>query len=521
MSSSSSSSLRHRFSESASDTASIAGSEIATVARDGSEEVVEEKLYVAVGRKVSESKSTLLWALQKNSSGKGIVLLHVNQPSQTISVWAAGVVHVCLCLSALMFLHISPANFIPLIPWFGFFVLIVFVGGKFPVSSLGEREVKAHRENERRAMNKILDEYVHICTKAKVQAEKLYIDMDSIEKGIVELISRHRIGNLVMGGAADGRYSRKMIEPKSKKASYVRQQAPAFCHIWFICKQRLIHTREGVKETSLNNEDGPSSSSRSNSVATSENNSSMPGLYRGSDAQRDSRDMDFEANGMVMLSPSPSTISMFSTPESMLDAGSSIDFDQSSVISVSQLSTISANSESVAGSPFSSLSRIGEQEAGFGFSSLPPNGRRNSGPSAPNALESGMHEKLYQQLVQVMEEAEIARRQGFEELMRRRKAEKDAIQALRRAKASENLYLEEVRRSKELEEELTKRTEELEEMTHQRDMALEELEITRDEKMLLENRVERSDSFVTELGEKIVLAAEMLQNYQELRSPEM
>ncbi|KAL9260657.1 U-box domain-containing protein [Drosera capensis] len=441
MSSSFFSSLRHRFSESA----SIAGSEIAPVAGDGREEVVEEeKLYVAVGRKVSESKSTLLWALQKNSGGKGIMLLHVNQPSQTISV----------------------------------------LGGTFPVSLLGEREVKAHRENERQAMNKILDEYV--------QAEKLYIDMDSIEKGIVELISRHRIGNLVMGGAADGRYSRKMIEPKSKKASYVRQQAPAFCHIWFICKQRLIHTREGVKGTSLNNEDGPSSSSRSNSVSTSENNSSMPGLYRGSDAHRDSRGMDFEANGMVMLSPSPSTISMFSTPESVLDAGSSIDFDQSSVISVSQLSTISANSESVTGSPFSSLSRIGEQEADFSFSSLPPNGRRNSGPSAPNALESGMHEKLYQQLVQAMEEAEIARRQGFEELMRHRKAEKDTIQALRRAKASESLYLEEVRRSKELVEELAKRTEELEEMKHQRDMALEELEITRDEKMLLESQVERS-----------------------------
>ncbi|GAB4859612.1 hypothetical protein Ancab_011086 [Ancistrocladus abbreviatus] len=63
-----------------------------------------------------------------------------------------------------------------------------------------------------------------------------------MQKGVVELVSQNRIGKLVMGRAADGRYSRKMIEPKSKKASYVRAQAPAFCHIWFICKGRLIHT---------------------------------------------------------------------------------------------------------------------------------------------------------------------------------------------------------------------------------------------------------------------------------------
>lgn len=38
-------------------------------------------------------------------------------------------------------------------------------------------------------------------------------------------------------------HCRKMVEPKSKKARYVRQQAPMFCHIWFICKGQLVHTR--------------------------------------------------------------------------------------------------------------------------------------------------------------------------------------------------------------------------------------------------------------------------------------
>jgi hypothetical protein len=41
-----------------------------------------------------------------------------------------------------------------------------------------------------------------------VRAEKLYVEMESIEKGILELISQHGIGKLVMGAAADKRYSK-------------------------------------------------------------------------------------------------------------------------------------------------------------------------------------------------------------------------------------------------------------------------------------------------------------------------
>jgi hypothetical protein len=41
-----------------------------------------------------------------------------------------------------------------------------------------------------------------------VRAEKLYVEMESIEKGILELISQHGIRTLVMGAAADKRYSK-------------------------------------------------------------------------------------------------------------------------------------------------------------------------------------------------------------------------------------------------------------------------------------------------------------------------
>lgn len=41
----------------------------------------------------------------------------------------------------------------------------------------------------------------------KVRAEKLYVEMDDIGKGIVELIYQQAIKKLVMGAAADKHYS--------------------------------------------------------------------------------------------------------------------------------------------------------------------------------------------------------------------------------------------------------------------------------------------------------------------------
>jgi len=42
----------------------------------------------------------------------------------------------------------------------------------------------------------------------QVTATKLHIEMDCIEKRIVELISRYNIQNLVMGAASDKYHSR-------------------------------------------------------------------------------------------------------------------------------------------------------------------------------------------------------------------------------------------------------------------------------------------------------------------------
>lgn len=117
----------------------------------------------------------------------------------------------------------------------------------------------------------------------------MFIEMESIENGIVQLISELGIRKLVMGAAADRHYSRyayrnqkaffgsllmhiesilvdlsavsllnilnfcplhhltyrRMTDLKSRKAIFVRREAPNLCQIWFTCKGYLIHSRFG------------------------------------------------------------------------------------------------------------------------------------------------------------------------------------------------------------------------------------------------------------------------------------
>jgi len=57
---------------------------------------------------------------------------------------------------------------------------------------------KAHKNSEK---------YLQICRQMQVTAEIIYIETDSVEKGILQLISQRGVTKLVMGAAADRHYS--------------------------------------------------------------------------------------------------------------------------------------------------------------------------------------------------------------------------------------------------------------------------------------------------------------------------
>ncbi|XP_010479963.1 PREDICTED: U-box domain-containing protein 54-like [Camelina sativa] len=159
-----------------------------------------DDIYVAVNQDVRESKSTLSWALKTLQVNK-IFLLHVHLPfSLTTSS-----------------------------------------------SGLTQGEIDAIQDSELKTSYRSLYKYRDICIKNRVKEEDVDISVISrydVGEGIVELIYENNIKKLVMGAAADPHYSRGM-GITSRKAEYVLQHAPQSCNMWFICKGKLIETREG------------------------------------------------------------------------------------------------------------------------------------------------------------------------------------------------------------------------------------------------------------------------------------
>ncbi|PVH63897.1 hypothetical protein PAHAL_2G133900 [Panicum hallii] len=171
-----------------------------------------EKVYVAVGREVAESRATLLWALHKFPRGAGagaasFVLLHVYSPPK----------------------------------------LLPFLGARIPAAQVGEQELAAYKEMELQRVNDSLDQYLHLCAQGRIHAEKLVVESDDVAQGLVELISEHHVTALVMGAASDKHYTKKMKIPKSRKARFVELQADPSCKIWFICKGTLVCHRKAVQ----------------------------------------------------------------------------------------------------------------------------------------------------------------------------------------------------------------------------------------------------------------------------------
>ncbi|XAR63052.1 Non-specific serine/threonine protein kinase [Bertholletia excelsa] len=446
-------------------------------------QAVEDKIYVAVGKDVSESKLTLSWTLH-NSGGRKICILHVHEPAQRIPL----------------------------------------MGTKFLVSQLEEHQVRAYREIERKEMNKLLRDYSMICERAGVRVDILHIEMDSIEKGIVEFISQHGIRKLVMGAAADKHYSKKMMEPKSKKAIYVRQKSPLFCHIWFICKGHLVHTREGVVEgisleaaslgvVNPTSEPGAYSSLRSHSMGEWKSHQ-LKITSSGPDHRRASSDI----HSMKVSTFTPG-VSGGLTPSSRIlgAAGSFNNLEETSRTPNlnSQLSSCSAGSVI----DDSALSSAMRNETGLESHMLHLSIVDHPQNSSPLSVlqESGKNDELYDQLQQAMAEADNSRREAFEESMRRRKAEKDAIDAIWKAKTLETLYSEELRQRKEIEEELARGKEELEGVKQQVNEVMEQFRITQEQKSSLETQIADSEKMLQELEEKMFSAVELLQKYKRER----
>ncbi|KAJ8565372.1 hypothetical protein K7X08_007948 [Anisodus acutangulus] len=355
--------------------------------------VVDDVMYVAVGKELKETEPALTWALNK-SGGRKICILHVHVPTQKIPM----------------------------------------MGTKFNIDQLDVQQVRAYHEKERQGMYKILENYILICGRAGVRADKLVIEMDSIENGIVELISQHGIGMLVMGAAANKCYSKKMTGLRSKKAIYVRLQAPTFCCVWFVCKGNLVYTRES-KSKRLNTDNvSPSIPVSPYNGIVLRSRSATEGYNEQVTGPLTEYCRVASDNHRIIFSGLSSGRSLPANFPSMSSDRSADDWDGIPQLNPSMASRFSSSSfvemvdDSLANE--TAFDSSGLQYINFGYhQSSPPSIQAER---VNDELAGSMNDELYDRLEQYVAEAENARREAFEESINRRKAEKDAIEARRR-----------------------------------------------------------------------------------------
>ncbi|CAL9776205.1 unnamed protein product, partial [Musa acuminata subsp. burmannicoides] len=341
------------------------------------------------------------------------------------------------------------------------------VGGSFLASSLSAVQVSAYRQMERDKMNKRLDEYLAVCLRLKVRAEKLVIENDDVTRGLVELIAQFGITKLVMGAAADKRYSKKMKELKSKTATGVNQQADPSCMIWFVCKGKLIYTREASLHASWA-ENSPSKTPNQDRRLSKPGSSTNPCEEISSHSQRSDN------------------LSVSNT-----------DKEVSNSWSVS----LPSDRESEAGSV--SLSPVHDSED-LQFSYL------------HHELEdSDSHSDLFNKLQAVLKEVENLKREAFEESCKYRKAETQLMLSRQKAKASENLYAKEVRYRKEIEEALDREKLEVEKLKNQHAAVLKQLQNAIDENLELGHKLTESICTTRDFEEKISANCHLLHSLQE------
>ncbi|KAF8088300.1 hypothetical protein N665_0546s0030 [Sinapis alba] len=391
--------------------------------------LIEENIFVAVDKHVAKSKSTLMWALH-NTGGKKICIIHVHQPSQMIPV----------------------------------------MGAKFPVSSVKEEEVRVFREKEREKVHMNLDDYLRICHQRGVRAEKMFIETDSIENGIVQLISELGIKKLVMGAASDRHHSKKMTELKSRKAIFVRREAPAPCQIWFTCKGYLIHTREAADD----------SESEYASPRPSISASDLLRAFSAPDSEHLHNISRLHSNGSsTEHSERVSNGSLNTTDEEERES----------------------DGRGVRGSSTTVMSTVDE----------------NSGRSSPSNFPDGVDDSFHDKIRQATSDAQSSKREASAETVRRQKAEKNALEAIRRVKQSETAYSLELKRRKDTETAVAKEKQRFVTIKKEQEAVTEEVQSATAQKQTLENQIAEADGTMEKLNQKLDIAVKLLHKLKDER----
>lgn len=401
----------------------------------GGEDCVEAEdntVFVAVGKNLKEGKSVLSWAVNNFAgTGRRICLLHVHQPTQLLST----------------------------------------LDGKLLDTKLKQAVVTTCQELERQRMNKLMNQYLAFLCQAGIPRDKVCLEMNVVEKGIVQAVCEYNIRWLVMGAAAVKYFSKKLLKLKSNKAIFVCQHAPLSCHIWFICSGCLIYTRaqkfESV-DSVLPRSDGLCSPRRNGGTIM------VHDISKGSDETSDNWEETSKSvegmSGVKSNTPLKTKTEMKISPLHVED----------------QCQTHTLRS-----------------------------------PSLLPHLEDKSNRKtidVWTKLEHAIEAAQNVKQRSIEESLQLLRAEEDAMEALREAEASEKVCNVEVKRRKEIEQMLVLQTQELEKLKFLYYGLAEELQKMNELQAVLVNQIKQSTSAEKELEEKIIQAVELLKTFKARRN---
>ncbi|KAF3340257.1 U-box domain-containing protein 33-like protein [Carex littledalei] len=379
--------------------------EEATDQRGGGE---EEKVYVAVTEDFKAGKSTLVWAIQNLHRDAKIVLVHVNVPSQTVP----------------------------------------FRGAKFYDNKMKEQEVSASSHLEREKMEANLNQYIKACSKLKVTAEKLVIEMDDIAQGILVLISLHGVTRLVMGAASDKHYS--------KDATGIMSSTPP----------------------------SPAPSSGTGSISSISDGIGAFSLHNGPHE--------------VVVKSRPLTNP--STPEhvSVLDPWEGIPRHKT------------ASSEHFLWTVHDDLESMTGPKAGTGSDDDP----QFLSPHAHYQEDEGINAGMYEKYKEAINEVEAAKKEAYEESNKRRRAERDLLSSLQKARETDTLYQNEIKKRQGFEEALIQERQENERMTSQIDNIIDKLREAEESKSKNEQRIAELERATKDLEDKLSATRYLMQSFK-------
>ncbi|XP_078163385.1 U-box domain-containing protein 33-like isoform X2 [Carex rostrata] len=404
---------------------------------ESDEATATDKVYVAVTEDFKAGKSTLVWAIQNLHRDAKIVLAHVHVPPQT-----------------------TP-----------------FRGAKFYDNKMKEQELSASSHLEREKMEANLDHYIKACSKLKVPAEKLVIEMDDIAQGILVLISLHRVTRLVMGAASDKHYSKKMKTPKSRKATTVMEKADSSCKIWFVCKGALICTRDATGIMS-STPPSPAPSSGTGSVSSISDGIGAFSLHNG------------PHEAMVKSRP----LTNPSTPEPWEG--------------IPRHKT--ASSEHFQWTVHDDLASMTRPKAGTGSD----DDTQFLSPSTRYEEDEGINAGMYEKYKEAINEVEAAKKEAYEESNKRRRAERDLLSSLQKARETDTLYQNEIKKRQGFEEALIQERQENERMTSQIDNIIDKLREAEESKSKNEQRIAELERATKDLEDKLSATRYLMQSFK-------